>query len=81
MATLAGKIADKAWRGKGVRVYVLRDRSVVVVPVDSREDDVMLRRHRRDLVATWCLDQAKRGPTFQAILEELRSSVGEGVPA
>lgn len=75
LRSLAGKIADKAWRGRGVRAFVLPDRSLVVVPVESREDDLMMRKHRRQLLATWCVDAVGRGPTFQAILDELRDAM------
>lgn len=78
MASLAGKIADKAWRGKGVRAFVLPDRSLVVVPIEGREDDIMLRRMRRYWLATWCVAANGRGPTFQDILTELRDAIGEG---
>lgn len=81
LATLAGKIADKAWRGRGVRAFVLPDLSLVVVPVQSREDEIMMRRHRRFLLATWCLGKTQQGPSFHAILDELRSVLGEGKPA
>lgn len=72
---LAGKIADKAWRGRGVRAFVLPDRSVVVVPIASREDEVMLRKHGKHQLATWCVTTAGTGPTFQAILDELREAM------
>ncbi|MET3652491.1 hypothetical protein ABIC75_002223 [Dyella japonica] len=78
LAALSGHIAERAWQGKGVRVFVLPCRSIVVVPIESRADGLMLRDHMSDLVATWCRDADGRGPTQATVKAELRAALRTG---
>lgn len=75
---LAGLIGERAWESKGVRVYVLPCRSVLVTRLESRVDALMLRKHERHLVATWCRDTHGRGPSYSAVLAELRNALRAG---
>lgn len=75
---LAGLIAERAWESKGVRVFVLPCRSVLVARLESRVDALMVRKHGRHLVATWCRDVRGRGPSYAAVLDELRTAMRSG---
>jgi hypothetical protein len=72
---LAGVITDRAWRGPGVRLYVMPCRSIVVVWVQSHADKLMLKHCSPYLRGTWARDKRGRGPTLLTVLIELRSAM------
>ena len=75
LTRLAGVITDRAWRGPGVRLYVMPCRSIVVVWVQSHSDKLMLKHCSPYLRGTWARDKRGRGPTLLTVLIELRSAM------
>jgi hypothetical protein len=72
---VAGRIVDMAWRGRGVRVFILPCTSIVVVPMYSNAEKLMFARYGRHLEATWMLDRNGRGPSFNDVVADLRYAV------
>jgi len=65
---VASAIAEDAWSGSGVHVFVFRCGAVAYAAVGSNGDALLLRRARAQLIGTWA-----RGARFDDVLANIRA--------
>lgn len=71
---IAGIIAERAWVGRGVRIYAWLDGTFVATVIGSHADAVMLTMYADHLVATYARHANGRGPLFVDVLDQLRTT-------
>ena len=67
LARLANTAAERAWTGRGVRIFMWPCGSAMVVRVTSAADTKLLTECLPQLVGTWT-----RGATLRHVLDDLR---------
>jgi len=67
----AALICERAWVGRGVRVFRWPCGTVVIVPVASKADRELLHAHAAHHLATYCIDALQRGPRTVDVIHDL----------
>lgn len=68
---VAWMICERAWHGRGVRVFRWGCGTVAVVKVGSDADARLMQSHGVYVFATYCLDTTQRGPLMVDVIHDL----------